>query len=627
MRVENGVVLDDSGRTLILRGCNLGGDSKYPMRPDGSSRSATALADPATASFIGRPFQLEEADAHFSRLASWGFNALRYLLTWEAIEHAGPGVYDESYLAYVRKILKKAEEYGFSIILDPHQDVWSRWTGGDGAPAWTLEKLGMDLSRLASTGAALRYQDAGDYPTMCWPTNYNRYAAATLFTLFFAGNRFAPETLIDGERAQDWLQARYLAAMRHAYRRLKDCRAIVGWGSMNEPHPGYIGYRDLRGLERCSYAVGLIPTAFQSMTMASGFPETVSYYTTGVFGRRTVRSVRVDPAGRSLFNDGYVCPWKRAGVWTDEGGHPRLIRKDYFASVDGRPVSFAEDFLKPFLKRFAEEIRAVRPDAMLFIEGVPFGERLSWSPSDGAGVVNAFHWYDGFSLVTKRYTPHFSIRSDTRRPVFGRRAVIRSYGEQLAEHLVWARERMGSPPSLLGEFGLPFDLNRGAAYRNGDFRPHERAFSAFFDAIDEHLLHALIWNYCARNTEKDGDGWNGEDLSIWTSGKGDQGARALEGWRRPFARATAGEPISMRWDRRTRTFRYRFRADPRIAAPTELFVPSACFGGTPIVLVEPANACAAEFSADTGIARLDTGSFAGEVAVTVRPLRSARFPG
>jgi hypothetical protein len=53
--------------------------------------------------------------------------------------------------------------------MDPHQDVWSRWSGGDGAPAWTFEKLGMDTDKMNQAGAAIT-------PTGCKETGINNPA-------------------------------------------------------------------------------------------------------------------------------------------------------------------------------------------------------------------------------------------------------------------------------------------------------------------------------------------------------------------------------------------------------------------------------------------------------------------
>jgi hypothetical protein len=145
MRIINGRILDGEGRTLILRGVNLGGGSKNPFGPPGWGRRPESLKNPAEASFVGRPFPLDEAESHFDRLNRAGMTFLRLIVTWEALEHSGPGQYDEAFLAYLRKILLIAEQKGISVFIDPHQDVWSRWTGGDGAPAWTMEALGMDL--------------------------------------------------------------------------------------------------------------------------------------------------------------------------------------------------------------------------------------------------------------------------------------------------------------------------------------------------------------------------------------------------------------------------------------------------------------------------------------------------
>jgi hypothetical protein len=173
MRTDGIWFKDESGRTLLLRGANLGGSSKVPTRPNGATYLRAGFFDHRAVSFVGRPFPLDEADEHFGRLRAWGVTFLRLLTTWEAIEHAGPGQYDEEYLTYLRAIVAEAAEYDIQCFVDPHQDVWSRWTGGDGAPGWTFDLIGMDRTRLDATGAAITHQLHGDpFPRMIWPSNY-----------------------------------------------------------------------------------------------------------------------------------------------------------------------------------------------------------------------------------------------------------------------------------------------------------------------------------------------------------------------------------------------------------------------------------------------------------------------
>jgi hypothetical protein len=154
--------MDTQGRTMLLRGVNLAGSSKLPLSPDGATWKRDGFYDHRQVSFVGRPFPLDEADEHFSRLRRWGLTFLRFLITWEAIEHSGPGQYDEAYLDYLYAVIKKAGEYDFCLFVDPHQDVWSRFSGGCGAPGWTFERVGMDVTRFHVTGAALTHQEHGD---------------------------------------------------------------------------------------------------------------------------------------------------------------------------------------------------------------------------------------------------------------------------------------------------------------------------------------------------------------------------------------------------------------------------------------------------------------------------------
>jgi hypothetical protein len=620
MRIFQNQILDGEGRTLILRGVNLGGSSKIPAGPPEDAALAESLKNPGEASFVGRPFPPEDAEAHFGGLAKAGFSFLRLVITWEALEHQGPGIYDEAYLAYLRKILLTAEKWRITVFVDPHQDVWSRWTGGDGAPAWTLEKLGMDLERLDLCGAALTRQHyrelhGGPYPRMIWPSNYNRYGAATLFSLFFAGNAYAPEVQIEGQSAQDWLQGHYIAAFRHCYRRLKNCAAIAGWGAMNEPHHGFIGHQDLEKPENPMVPAGPVPSPFQTMAAASGYRSHMAVYGLSLRGGRVKGHEILNPGGVSLFREGFCCPWKQAGVWTDEGGTPRLLKKDHFTRYRDRPVQFSGDFLKPFMAKFIEKMREVNERAFFFIEGVPRMGSPSWQDSDPRDAVNAFHWYDGFTLFTKTFRPWFSIRTDTAKPLFGRKRVLGFFCQTLAEEISWTRKHMGNIPCLLGEFGLPFDLNGRRAYRTGDYSLHEEALSMYYDAADANLLHTALWNYTADNTRATGDNWNDEDLSIFSEGR----ERAVRGWKRPYPMATAGIPLAFTWDRKKRIFSYRFRVDGTIKAPTEIFLPGE-FGAAPEISLSPGEAqgISWEYRPEQQRLFLRHGGWEGEIRLKIR---------
>lgn len=565
---------DEHGRTMILRGVNLGGSSKVPRRPNGATHIREGFFDHRNVSFVGRPFPLEEADEHFARLRAWGLTFLRFLITWEAIEHAGPGIYDEEYLDYVYQVVRKAGEHGINLFIDPHQDVWSRFTGGDGAPGWTLEAVGFDMTRFAETGAAIVHATHGDpFPRMIWPTNGTKLAAATMFTLFFAGNDLAPRTRIDGEPAQEYLQRHYIEAVAHLARRLKGLPNVVGYDTLNEPLRGFIGCQDLHDW-RTPLKAGDCPTPFQAILLGAGFPQEVEMWEMRRTGARRIGTRLLNAKGARAWREGYECVWRANGVWdVDASGQPRLLRPNHFCQVNGRPVDF-HDYYRPFAERFARAIRAVDPHALIFEEAEPDVVSPHSPPAEREGRVYAPHWYDVFVLLFKDYS-RWVAADISGHIVIGPGRIRRSFAAQLARC-----KSQSALPTLIGEFGIAFDLRGGRAYRTGDFRAQVAAMDRSFRALDDNLLSATLWNYTADNTNQRGDQWNGEDLSIFSRDQQTDpsdihsGGRALEAVVRPYARAVAGEPLRMSFDLKRRLFEFEFRHDPAVHAPSEFFVPA-----------------------------------------------------
>jgi hypothetical protein len=442
----------------------------------------------------------------------------------------------------------------------------------------------MDLTRFHASGAAFLHQEHGDPPArMRWVSNYGKFACATLFTLFFGGSTFAPHTQIEGRPAQDFLQEHYLNAVQQVAYRLKDFPHVLGYDTLNEPAPGYIGCSDLNQVGAQAASTGALPSLYQGMLLAAGIPQQVRYKTSQLspFARR----VRLNPQGLSVWKPGAEPIWRRHGVWdVDPDGNPRLLAPAYFRTVDGQPVAFGQDFLTPFIHKYARAIRQADSEALIFISPSPpeinysSGEFTLESPQ---GYVYAPHWYDGITLYFQQYLPWLGIDTSRQPPHFvlgrkNRRKVFASAIGRLAAQA----QQLGGIPTIIGETGIPFNLDDQKAYRDGDFSKQIQAIDDVIQALEANLVNFTLWNYTADNSNAHGDQWCGEDLSIFSNDQKtgseslDDGGRALPAVVRPYAHKTAGEPLRQGFDLHTRVFEYSFRQPLQTDHPTEIFVPT-----------------------------------------------------
>lgn len=126
-------IYDDAGRQVLLRGVNFNHLGDYfQAHPD----------LPTVAS-------LDEAD--WDDAAAQGMNVIRLVTNWSAWEPERDR-FDPDYLARVRDAVERANEHGMYVVIDLHQDAWSKHIstpsdevcppgtrpqiGWDGAPAW-----------------------------------------------------------------------------------------------------------------------------------------------------------------------------------------------------------------------------------------------------------------------------------------------------------------------------------------------------------------------------------------------------------------------------------------------------------------------------------------------------------
>jgi Glycoside hydrolase family 5 C-terminal domain/Cellulase (glycosyl hydrolase family 5) len=587
---------DAHGRHVWLRGVNLGGDCKVPFAPDGHSYRPTDFSDHRDVSFVGRPAPLDEIDDHLARLVHWGFNCLRLLTTWEAIEHAGPGEHDAEYLDYYAEVCRRAGEHGLYVFVDFHQDVWSRMSGGDGAPGWTFDAAGLDFTRFHAAGAAhvMAYNyDASiggrqaSYPQMSWGSNYRMPANGIMWTLFFAGNDFAPDLSVSGRNIQQYLQDHYLGAMGALGERVAHLDNVIGFDTLNEPGSGWIGQTlDQRGLTLSGPAF----SPLDGLAVASGIPRTLDI---AQLGKGAVGSKVVNPDRISIWRDGADDPFRAAGAWDiGDDGHPVARNPAYFQQVGDRTVDVERDYMLPFFNRVAATIRDVRPDWLTFAELDPFaamrgGHGFPQGMPDN--TVNASHWYDFGALVTKRFDEHDHKDILTGEALVGRDRIEQSYETGLSRLRAAGDALNGGAPTLVGECGIAYDMNDATAYAAwaaGDrsdkpWQPQITALELMYNVLDRQQLHSTQWNYTVsnRNDAMVGDGWNQEDLSIWSADQAtdpadpNSGGRAVKGFSRPRAVAVQGQIVEQRFDMASGLFTLSFEADPAISAPTEVYLP------------------------------------------------------
>lgn len=521
---ENGLIKDKYGRTRVFRGINLGG-VKAPVSPEVSGTYDISYTD--------RPFPEAEADIHFSRLAKAGFNLIRWGVTWEAVEHDGPEMYDEDFLAYTRRMIKKAGDYGFTVIIEPYQNAWSRWTGGCGAPLWTLEMAGFNVGALEGCGAVDKESVS---------LNYSRYACQTMFTLFFAGNTFAPDFLMDGIPAQEFLQEHYIAAMYHVARRLKDCENIIGFGIMNEASGGYIGIKDLSECVGTHVPEGVTCSPFEGMKAASGL-EAVFHHFELKHGELSLkRKVAIKAKDKDSDKAILHCPWLGAGVWKLEDGKAVLADPEYFYTAGGRAVDFQDDFLRPFQQIFMEALQKKHPEYIFLSECIP------------AGITNDFKTAGEFHVYDGNICTYEKIKTEWLEDITGR--IIDG---------VEAFQQEGVP-AILGEYGIP------AGMKHGDV-----VLTAYQETVEKMLVSTVLSEYSPEAS--DADESCTASFNIYDAAK--ESMPYYKGFARPYAAAVAGKLVSMSFGVEELCFELQWDSNLSLVgeeeAGTEIIIPEGCF--------------------------------------------------
>jgi endoglycosylceramidase len=204
-----GRLVDPEGRVVALRGVNARIAGVFDVVWDPTQPPLMPLTT----------FDAGDAAA----IRAFGFDALRLPLNWSGVEPTADGGFDEAYLDRVAQVVRTCGDAGVRVLLDLHQDAYSKELGGDGAPLWAIEPPPTML---------------GPAPAGVNPTTSNQTIAA--FDTFF------------GDSAQGaTLRARFIAMATHVAARFAGDPDVIGLEIYNEPPPDIM---TLEGFYQAAFA-------------------------------------------------------------------------------------------------------------------------------------------------------------------------------------------------------------------------------------------------------------------------------------------------------------------------------------------------------------------------------------
>ncbi|HEX3345894.1 MAG TPA: cellulase family glycosylhydrolase [Polyangiaceae bacterium] len=185
---------DSQGRQLLFRGYNAKVTTLFDVTFDDGRTPEETFPD------------LSEAET--SRVEELGWNVLRIPLSWSGLEPQ-PQQYAAAWMEKLDAVLAMAHEHAFYVILDMHQDAYSKEIGEDGEPLWAIVPP----------------------PTQLLEGPYDDSRRLTAQVLSAGYSFFDDDDATDGRD----LQGAYVAAVQQVAQHVVGDPAVLGYEAFNEP--------------------------------------------------------------------------------------------------------------------------------------------------------------------------------------------------------------------------------------------------------------------------------------------------------------------------------------------------------------------------------------------------------
>ncbi len=189
---------DDTGRVVVMRGVNARVNGIFDVTFDDGRAPLEEIPD----------FTAEDA----RRMRELGLSLLRLPISWSAIEPTETQ-YDEDYLDRVEAVVAMCADAGVHVIIDFHQDAYSKEIGEDGAPLWAIHPP-PDMLLEGPLGDSLSQRIASPQVQRAYST-------------FFVND--------DADTEDEHLQSAFAAMARHVAERFTDDPWVLGYDLYNEP--------------------------------------------------------------------------------------------------------------------------------------------------------------------------------------------------------------------------------------------------------------------------------------------------------------------------------------------------------------------------------------------------------
>jgi len=267
-------IADDQGRMVLLHGAIPGGLIDF------WSRSDPPIADPAPyypidpAAYDGRCPDNSPAmpipplcQDDLASMAALGFNSLRLPLSWSLLEPER-GRFNQQYVDRVAQVVGWARALGIYVIIDMHQNAYSRYVGAPqdgvanlrnytGAPAWATFTDGL--------------------PSHAYGQREINPAVLEADTNFWYD--------------RSGIQDEYIATVAFLAKRFKDDTTVAGYSVFNEPLPGWNlppGFEDLLLFPFYRRVIDAVTGVGDGLPCWSGFfmPAVCGYRDLGVRDQR-----------------------------------------------------------------------------------------------------------------------------------------------------------------------------------------------------------------------------------------------------------------------------------------------------------------------------------------------------